>query len=235
MPPAPKLAGKENRYCLPIFRSKKSEVLALVKENAPNFRYLEVWLDHIKDLDPGFATNLVGNHPNKFVFVFRRQKQEALQMDPNLRWKIIQSLSKKQVYTDLDISLQTDEIQEVHAQRLNLKLILSYHNYSYTPSDTQLRTIVSRMQSWKAHVCKISAYCKNQRDSLRLLELLIDLREAGQKTIVLGMGPHSAITRVFGTMWGNEMVFTPLSDEERSAPGQLTRARLETILDTLQG
>jgi 3-dehydroquinate dehydratase I len=235
MSPAPKFAGKDNRYCLPIIRSKRSEVLALVKEHAHHFRYIEVWLDHIKDLEPGFATNLVGNHPNKFVFVFRRQKQEALQMDPDLRWKIIQSLSKKQVFVDLDVSLQTDEIQAVHAERLSLKLILSYHNYSFTPSDTQLRTTVSQMQSWKAHICKIATYCKNQRDSLRLMELLIDLREAGQKTIVLGMGPHGTITRIFGTMWGNEMTFAPLTDDERSAPGQLTRDRLETILETLQG
>lgn len=224
---------KENRFCLPLIKESKQELLKIIKENSTKFRYLEVWLDYLPDLDPSFVTSLVGNFPNQLVFVFRRQKSEAMKMTFEKRYEIIKALSRKPAYVDLDITIQTDEITRLLADRLAVKTILSYHNYNLTPSDTQLRTYASRMQGWKAHICKFSTYCKNQRDSLRLLELLIDLREAGQKCIVLGMGSHGAITRVFGTKWGNEMVFTPKTLDEKSAPGQLTRDRLDTILQAL--
>jgi 3-dehydroquinate dehydratase type I len=89
------------------------------------------------------------------------------------------------------------------------------------------------MQGWGGNVIKISTMCKNQRDALRLLALLIDLREAGQKCIVLGMGKHGVITRIFGTMWGNEMTFTPLEVASRSAQGQLPYDKLDSIMQAL--
>jgi 3-dehydroquinate dehydratase len=65
------------------------------------------------------------------------------------------------------------------------------------------------------------------------MSLLIDLREAGRKCIVLGMGKHGTITRVFGPMWGNEMSFTPIEAAEKSAPGQITIDKLDSIMQAL--
>lgn len=228
-----KAAKGDNRFCLPIIKTRKQDVLTLLKEYAPKYRFLEVWLDYLPDVDPDWVTSLVGSYPNQLVFVLRRQPPEAMKMSFEDRYEIIKSLSRKSALVDLDISIQTDEITKLLADRLAVKTILSYHNYNHTPSDTQLRTYASRMQGWKAHICKIATFCKSQRDSLRLLELLIELRESGQRCIVSGMGPHGVITRVFGTMWGNEMTFAPKSLDEKSAPGQLTRDRLDTILQAL--
>jgi 3-dehydroquinate dehydratase type I len=89
------------------------------------------------------------------------------------------------------------------------------------------------MEDWGAHIMKISTYCSIQRDALRLLSLLIDLREGGHRIIVLGMGKHGVITRVFGTMWGNEMTFAPVDVSTRSAPGQITVDKLDSIIQAL--
>jgi 3-dehydroquinate dehydratase type I len=89
------------------------------------------------------------------------------------------------------------------------------------------------MESWGAHIVKISTQCTTQREALRLLSLLIDLREAGQKCIVLGMGKHGVITRVFGTVWGNELTFAPVELSNRSAAGQLTVDKLDSIMQAL--
>jgi 3-dehydroquinate dehydratase len=48
------------------------------------------------------------------------------------------------------------------------------------------------------------------------------------------MGPHGAVTRIFGTLWGNAFIFAPESDNERSAPGQLTHDQLAGIFQALQ-
>jgi 3-dehydroquinate dehydratase-1 len=223
----------DNRYCLPIIEKRKSDVLKVLQKNASRFRYAEVWLDYIEDLDTGFPASLVGEFPHRLVMVTRRQNLEPMKMHSEERWKIISTLSRKQVLVDLDISTQSDEIARIQAERLTIKSLLSYHNYTLTPSDTELRSITRRMQGWGGNVIKISTMCKNQRDALRLLALLIDLREAGQKCIVLGMGKHGVITRIFGTMWGNEMTFTPLEVASRSAQGQLPYDKLDSIMQAL--
>lgn len=222
-----------NRYCLPIIKCTRSEVQANIESNLSKFRYFEVWLDYIEDLDSGFAASLVGLYPHRLIMIFRRQNLEPMQISSEERFKILSTLSRKQVLVDLDISVQAEEITRLQSERMSLKTILSYHNYALTPSDTELRSITDRMEGWGAHIMKIATHCSIQRDALRLLSLLIDLREDGHKSIVLGMGKHGVITRVFGTVWGNEMAFAPIETSNKSAPGQLTVDKLDSIMQAL--
>ncbi len=222
-----------NRYCLPIIKRTRSEVQANIESNLSKFRYFEVWLDYVEDLDSGFAASLVGLYPHRLIMIFRRQNLEPMQISSEERFKILSTLSRKQVLVDLDISVQAEEITRLQSERMSLKTILSYHNYALTPSDTELRSITDRMEGWGAHIMKIATHCSIQRDALRLLSLLIDLREDGHKSIVLGMGKHGVITRVFGTVWGNEMAFAPIEAVSKSAPGQLTVDKLDSIIQAL--
>lgn len=223
----------DNKYCLPIIKPSRAEVEEVLKKNINKFRYAEVWLDYVEDIDPGFAASLVGHYPNRLVMVFRRRNLGAMKINADTRFKIISTLSRKQVLVDMDITSQVDEISRLQAARIPVKSILSYHNFSQTPSDTVLRSIVARMKGWNAHIIKVATHCTTQRDALRLLSLLIDLRESGQRAIVLGMGKHGVITRVFGSVWGNEMAFAPLDHTQRSAAGQLTVDKLDSIMQAL--
>jgi 3-dehydroquinate dehydratase-1 len=223
-----------NRYALPVIKKTRAEVQDAVIQGLESCRYAEVWLDYIEDLDPNFATSLVGLYPNRLIFVFRRKNLEPMKMAAEKRYQMMVSLARKQALVDLDISTQADEITRLQNERVGLKTILSYHNYTATPSDTELRSITSMMQGWDAHIIKVSAMCTTQRDALRLLSLLIDLRESGKKSIILGMGKHGVITRVFGSMWGNEMTFAPLDPAESSAPGQLSVDQLNTVMSALR-
>jgi 3-dehydroquinate dehydratase-1 len=223
----------DNKYCLPIIKPTRAEVEEVLKKNINKFRYAEVWLDYIEDIDPGFAASLVGQYPNRLVMVFRRRNLGAMKINPETRFKIINTLSRKQVLVDMDITVQADDISRLQAARIPVKSILSYHNFSQTPSDTVLRSIVSRMKGWNAHIIKIATHCTTQRDALRLLSLLIDLRESGNKSIILGMGKHGVITRVFGSVWGNEMAFAPIEAASRSAAGQITVDKLDSIMQAL--
>jgi 3-dehydroquinate dehydratase-1 len=223
----------DNKYCLPIIKPTRAEVEEVLKKNINKFRYAEIWLDYIEDMDPGFAASLVGQYPNRLVMVFRRRNLGAMKLNAETRFKIINTLSRKQVLVDMDITMQADDISRLQAARIPVKSILSYHNFSQTPSDTVLRSIVARMKGWNAHIIKVATHCCTQRDALRLLSLLIDLRESGHKSIVLGMGKNGVITRVFGSVWGNEMAFAPIEAVNRSAAGQLTVDKLDSIMQAL--
>jgi len=98
-----------------------------------------------------------------------------------------------------------------------------------------LQGIVADMEKYKPAVYKIATMCKSKVDALLLLNLLLFLKSKKRRFIVLGMGKEGVITRVFGTLWGNELVFAPETRAKQSAPGQLTRAQMKQIMRVLEG
>jgi len=89
------------------------------------------------------------------------------------------------------------------------------------------------MNKHNPDIYKIATMCTSETDALKLLLLQQNLKGQNKRHIVLGMGEFGTITRVFGTLWGNELIYAPLTQEEASAPGQLTKEELAVIFDKL--
>jgi 3-dehydroquinate dehydratase I len=216
-------------YCLPIIKEQKTAVLEAIQSNLNDYRYFEVWMDYVEDTDEAFIKQLVEQLDDRLVVTFRRQNLETPLMDAVKRQRLLESFSNTPVLVDLDITRQQVELD----QTKDLQLITSYHNYQETPDTLQLETIIDTMKAYQPAVYKLSTLCKTAEDALRLLQQLLELKSSGLNAIVSGMGEHGAVTRIFGTLWGNEMVFAPLTADGSSAPGQLTRQQLETIFKEL--
>ena len=223
------------QYCLPIIKSSKTDILKTINTNKNVYDFFEVWLDYINDLDKAFLENLAKDLGGKLIVVFRRQNYEKQHMDLEKRLIFISLFKNSPVLVDLDIVEQEKEIQYIKEDRLRINTLLSYHNYQKTPSDSTLRKIVDTMNIYKPTILKIAAMCNNKKDAIRLLGLTLELKDRGKNCIVLGMGEFGTITRIFGTLWGNEMIFAPKVVTEQSAPGQLTKSQLEVIFEQLKG
>lgn len=215
-------------YCLPIIETDKAAVTQTIQANLDDYRYFEVWLDYVEDIDDAFLNELT-DLGERLVVTFRRQNLETPVMGAAQRQKLLASFSGTPVLIDLDVATQKTELQ----QAKDLQLITSYHNYQETPDTLQLGEILDTMKTYQPAVYKLSTLCRTAEDAVLLLQQLLELKNSGSKAIVLGMGEHGTATRIFGTLWGNEMVFAPLTAAEGSAPGQLTRSQLETIFKEL--
>lgn len=223
---------KKIKYCLPIIKSKSSEVVSLIKETQDQFDYFEIWLDYIQDLRLDFINDIRNQFGDKLIFLFRRQNLETPKMDFKKRKDIMDAISKTDCFLDLDIS-QKKEL--VHLKKNSqTRLLLSYHNYNETPDDEKLKEIISLMKKSNPDIYKISTFCKSDSDAIRLIDLLSKLKENNLKCIVLGMGQNGIITRIAGALLGNEINFAPLSLEDKSASGQLAKPQLENILKKIR-
>ena len=222
------------KYCLPIIKTNKEDIFKEIDENKNNYQFFEVWLDYIKGINNQFINNLSKNTGGRLIVVFRRQNLENIQMDYKKRLDIIGSLENSQVLMDLDINNQLQELRFIKENKLKNKLIISYHNYALTPDKENLLKIIEQMKPYHPYIYKVACLCKNEEDSLKLLELLVNIKKQNLKYIILGMGTNGLITRIFGTLWGNEITFAPLTLSAKSAPGQLTREQMETIFSKIQ-
>jgi 3-dehydroquinate dehydratase-1 len=219
-------------YCLPIIKSSKEEILEMIEKNISEYQYFEIWLDYIENLDEAFITKITSLLQNKLIVLFRRQNMETISMSLEQRFNIISLISNSEAFLDLDIS-QKKELEHIEKNGMTIKLILSYHNYEKTPDDEELQNIIIDMESFKPVIYKISTGCKDANDALRLLQFQSFVKTQNKKYIILGMGEFGTITRVYGTLWGNEMIFAPKTLTETSADGQLSKGQLEKIFEAL--
>ncbi len=220
-------------YCLPILKSSKSEILATVQKHTDDYAYFEVWLDYVDELDTTFVKKLAADLPERLVVVFRRQQLAPIQMSLEQRYQLLDSLQDSSVLVDLDITSQQAEIEYLRQKDYKLATIISYHNYQETPADDQLQDILLQIRKPNPTILKIATECQNEGDALRLLQLLLTIKKSREKCIISGMGKPGLITRIFGALWGNELVFAPADSNEQSAPGQLTRNQLDNILQSI--
>lgn len=219
-------------YCLPIIKKNQDEILQMIEENKSDYQYFEIWLDYLDNLDEAFLTRVSTLLQDRLIVLFRRQNLEPITMPLQRRLDTLALLSRFTSMVDLDIS-QKEELAYIAKIASKPQLILSYHNYQETPSYKAIDEVIKEMEPYHPRIYKIATECQNEDDAFRLMQVLRYLKKQNKKHIVLGMGKFGTITRVFGTLWGNEMIFAPKTLEEQSAEGQLTKADLEKIFAIL--
>jgi 3-dehydroquinate dehydratase type I len=213
-------------YCLPIIKTSKKEVLHLIKKYSDDYQYFEIWLEPIKDLDDQFIKEATKAHRGKLIFLFQRGNIKRKYLDAKRIKQIINLLDKTSCYLDLDIS-ETPAIDYLKKNKISIKTIISFHDYKETPAN--LAQVVKLMDRLKPTIYKIATKCDNETDAIKLLLLQQNLKMHKKRHIVLGMGNFGKITRIFGTAWGNELIYAPVTEQDASAPGQLTKQALEKI------
>jgi 3-dehydroquinate dehydratase I len=220
-------------YCLPIIKNTRQDIIQTIEANIADYQFVEVWLDYVDDLDETFVKNLVNSYGGKLILLFRRQKLETPIMAQEERNRYLSLVNGAQSYLDFDIRTQQADLTFIKQNNVRTRLLLSYHNYDQTPETETLHGVLKEMAEYSPAIYKIATMCANESDALRLLSILLKLKSEQKSYIMLGMGEHGMITRVFGTLWGNAMIFAPKTIDESSAPGQLTKGQLEEVFKQL--
>lgn len=224
----------QHKYCLPIITQSIHDVLETIEREKHQFMYFEIWLDYLQDVDLNFVQQINQLYPGMIIFLFRRLQLEPIRMPLEKRFAFLESFSGGQSLVDLDITSQAEEFDYIKQHLLELHLIGSYHNYHETPIDEILQETLGQMAAFKPDIVKIATTCQTQVDALRLLEWQQKLKNQKQRHIVLGMGNQGLITRIFCSLWGNELIFAPLIKNYQTADGQLTRQQFESIITILE-
>lgn len=136
---------------------------------------------------------------------------------------------------DYEMANEVANIAQVRdaAKANGIKLVLSFHNFSYTPGLEALAAKFLRADQLGADVAKVAVMPRDLDD---VLTLLTATREASKKLriplISMSMGPYGALTRLFGWTFGSALTFAVGASS--SAPGQVPIEDLNTVLAILQ-
>ena len=115
------------------------------------------------------------------------------------------------------------------AKANGIKLVLSFHNFSYTPGLETLAAKFLMADQLGADVAKVAVMPRDLDD---VLTLLTATRDASKKLriplISMSMGPYGALTRMVGGVFGSSLSFAVGASS--SAPGQVPVEDLHTVL-----
>ncbi len=138
-------------------------------------------------------------------------------------------------FIDFEVDNDPEQIRRVRecTRQNEIRLILSYHNMSYTPGFEHLVDRFLEAERLGADVAMVQVMPRDRADVLRLLAATA---EADDKTriplISMSLGPLGSVSRMVGGLFGSWLSFAV--GESASAPGQIPIGDLVAIYDIIR-
>lgn len=239
------MGGVDPLICIPIVAGEEQELDQSAKkivELCPDV--IEWRADYYKDVCDitkvkqaiELLRSTIGDIP--LIFTFRSSLEGGfVKVEDAVRYGIIKQVICTGEADAVDIELISGKtnIEEIKiiAEDHNIPLILSYHNFTETPSVEFLLDKMRQQVSSGADIAKIAVMPKNEEDVLNLLSATLKARKEMPDTplITMSMGNLGVISRIAGGVFGSDLTFG--AGEKTSAPGQIPIAELRATMKTI--
>lgn len=135
---------------------------------------------------------------------------------------------------DLELSAPTRLRNHVvkKAKERDISVLMSYHDFSTTPSLKYLIGIAKKISEAGADLIKIVTTAKSTSDSMRILDFLIDVQEMiALPVVAFAMGEEGRLSRIASLLLGSPLTYASVG--KPTAPGQLGIAETKQLLSRL--
>jgi len=208
--------------CTILAETDLVQTKALVAKVEKDSTFFELRADFLSNLNEELICSLkkILNLPTIFTL---RDRKNGGQFDGSNAEKLnFYEQAVDAYYEYLDLELDSPLIDLI--DRKKSKLIVSYHNFSATPSPIQLNSIITRAQDKKPDLIKIAAFINRATDLQVLAKLLLD-HQVPKQLIVIGMGELGKPSRAFFPYLGSFLTYAVFNN--KIASGQLSLLEMQ--------
>jgi 3-dehydroquinate dehydratase type I len=208
--------------CIPLGGIGFEECMSMARKEAfVEFRFdlLTLSLEQVKEAVNAANSCIATCRPGKMV---EADRQEVL------KTAILSGVD----YVDIEVESDKAFINEIilSARTHDTAIIISYHNFERTPAMPELEQIVNDCRKAGADVVKIACQVNNTGD----LQNLFKLYNNDLRMVIIGMGKQGVISRIAAPMLGAEFTFAAAEVGQETAPGQITKDKLLSIIRQIQ-
>jgi 3-dehydroquinate dehydratase-1 len=241
-----KLGGETPLICTPLVGRSRERILAEAASVVPKKPDIIEWrVDFFEEINDSAAVLAVaralrgaaGELP--IIFTRRSSKEggEPITIGDEEIVRLYDAVAASRLvdFIDFEMGNDPDHLRRVRdsARAHETRLILSYHNFAYTPGVEFLVQRFLEAERLGADVAKVAVMPRDRMDVLTLLTAtaLADAK-GGIPLISMAMGPLGSVTRMIGGVFGSSLSFAV--GEAASAPGQIPIADLNTVYDIIR-
>ena len=239
------LGGDRPLICSPLVGRTRERLLsetANVRAKSPDVIEWRVdYYEAIADTHAVLATgeairDLVGDTPVIFTRRSVREGGESIAIGDEEVVRLYEAVAASKLVDLIDFEMgnDADHIRLVRAatRASATALVLSYHNFGYTPGHDVLVDRFLEADRLGADVGKVAAMPRDRADVLTLLSATATAEAKARIPLIsMSMGPLGVATRMVGGVFGSSLSFA--IGEGASAPGQMPIADLVSVFDAL--
>ncbi len=218
------------KICMSVSAADVDILARTVQENSALVDLVEIRLDAMSSPEVDRCMQMVHlpllftNRPIWEGGAFSGSEEERLQ-------PLLQAVKMQAAYVDLE--LRADQALREHLlyvkQSSPTRLILSWHDFTSTPTMEELTDLLRRMRTAGADIGKIVTTANTRDDVLRVLALLREADKIAFPISAFCMGTVGRISRFAAIYLGGEMTYVAASEDQATAPGQLSAARMNQL------
>jgi len=97
-----------------------------------------------------------------------------------------------------------------------------------------MKTILEEMFLAGADIAKLAVMPQSMEDTLNLLRVTLDFKNAGKSVCTIAMGSQGKHTRVVAPLYGSVLTYASIESDAASAPGQLPVDELKKTMEMLK-
>ena len=133
---------------------------------------------------------------------------------------------------DIELSVASSNPIVKKLKSQGSEVIVSFHDYSRTPSSEELRKILQAEKNAGSDVCKVVTTAVKPSDNLAILGFVAD-ESANTRLVSFAMGTCGIPSRILSPLFGAQFTFAAISEESKTADGQLSVDALRMVWQTL--
>ncbi len=219
------------RICVSIGAKTIKELSSSINKALDLSDFLEIRFDFLDKSEIPASMKIIESVKTRSVFTLRSREQHGkFNGNEFERLKILKMLYDA---NPMFLDVEYDTITVDHSLNNYLKdksnVLISWHNFSNTPSDEYLEKKIYDMKRFSNNL-KLVTMATNITDSLRLLNLYEKFQDSN--LITFAMGDCGIMSRVLCTFYGRPP-FTYASLEKSIAPGQLSVIEMRRIYERI--
>jgi 3-dehydroquinate dehydratase I len=241
-----KLGGETPLICTPLVGRSRERVLAEAASVVPKKPDVIEWrVDFFEEIGDTAAVLAVaralrgaaGESPIIFTRRSIKEGGEPIKIGDEEVVRLYDAVAASRLvdFIDFEMGNDSDHLRRVRdsTRAHGTRLILSYHNFGYTPGVEFLLQRFLEAERLGADVAKVAVMPRDRMDVLTLLAATAQAdAKGGIPLISMAMGPLGSVTRMVGGVFGSSLSFAV--GDTASAPGQIPIADLNAVYDIIR-
>lgn len=228
------------KICLPITGKNLPEIeqqAALIKEKNPDLIEWRVDFYQSDDIIPALEMIHKYLFDLPLIFTIRTHREGGQREISDHEYLLLNEKAMMTGLIDLvDIELKLPVVIRnpllAKAKEQGIASIISNHDFEKTPAREEMSNRLKEANLTGASIAKIAVTPKNSTDILSLLSVTNKMSEIIDiPLITISMGGLGLVTRLTGELFGSAVTFGSVG--EGSAPGQIDKESLATVLDVI--